>query len=207
MRIPRRFALLTAAVAVAALAASAADEPAPLLKPVTPPAERVRVRVQTSEEKSGFYHFAARIPKAKGKKGETEEVAVAFECRPGKSYVTAKKWQSWGYEVGPNRTGVLPELVIPATQLAPKVSRGLDVEVKIASVRLEIIEPPGGADTVVGCDLLLAMNDLTRNADRAYEPRLYFADQFLEFTVPSGAVKRLGTGNEPPPVRTAGVRT
>ncbi len=179
--------------------AGAADEPAPLLKPVTPGADRVRVRVATSEEGSGFYHFAARVPKAKGNKDEAVEVKVAFECRPGKSCVAAKKWKSWGFEVPANKSGVLPELVIPASQLAPKVSRGWDVEVKLTNLKLDIIDPPGAAGTVLGCDLLLSVSDLTKNADKAFEPRFYFADKFLELTVPSSAVKRAGGEGVPPP--------
>jgi hypothetical protein len=178
--------------------ARAADEPAPLLKPVAPNANSVRVRIATSEEDPGFYHFAARVPKPKGNKGEMADIKVAFEVRPGKSYVTAKKWQSWGYDIPANRTGILPELVIPAAQIAPKLSKGRDAEVRFPGLRLEIIEPPMGADSVLGCDLLVALNDLTKNADRAFEPRLYFADRFFELTVPSGSVKRPGTGDEPP---------
>src|SRR5262245_19779445 len=144
--------------------ASAADEPAPLLKPVALNANSVRVRVATSEEQIGFYHFAAQVPKAKSKKTEMVDIKVAFEVRPGKSYVTAKKWQSWGYEIPANKTGILPELVIPGVQLAPKLSKERDVEVRFPGLRLEIVQHPMGADTVLGADLLIAMNDLTKNA-------------------------------------------
>lgn len=178
--------------------AGAADEPAPLLKAVTPGPDRVRVRVATSEEGSGFYHFAARVPKAKNK-DEAVEITVAFECRPGKSCIAAKKWKSWGFEVPANKIGVLPELVIPASQIAPKTSRGSDVEVKLTNLKLDIIDSPGAAGTVLGCDLLLSVTDLTKNADKAFEPRLYFADKFLELTVPSSATKRAGGEGLPPP--------
>ena len=181
------------------ICASAADEPMPLLKPVAPNSNSVRVRVATSEEQIGFYHFAAQVPKAKSKKTELVDVKVAFEVRPGKSFVTSKKWQSWGYEVPANRTGILPELVIPGVQLAPKLSKEHDVEIRFPGIRVEIVDAPMGADTVLGADLLIAMNDLTKNADRAFEPRLYFADQFLELTVPVGSVRRPGTGEETPP--------
>src|SRR5262245_58489578 len=146
-----------------AAAALAADEPAPLLKPVTPTGGNVRVRVATTEKPHGFYHFAAQVPKAKDKKGEMVDVTVAFECRPNRSYVTAKKWQSWGYDIPANKVGVLPELVIPGVQLAPKTTKGRDVEVKITNLKVEIIEPPGNADTILKCDLLIPMNDFTRN--------------------------------------------
>lgn len=178
----------------------AADEPVQLIKPVVPSATSIRVRVPTSEEKPTFYHFAAQVPKARSKEGEMAKIRVALECRPGKSVVTAKKWESWGYEIPANRTGILPELVIRGVQLAPKLSRGgHDVEIRFPAIRVEIVEPPVGEESVLGCDILLAMNDLTKNADRHFEPRLWFSDQFLELTVPSGSVKRPGTGDEAPP--------
>ena len=154
------------------------------------------IQITTSEAKSGFYHIAAQIPKAKG---EMTEVTAAFEVRSGQSYVTAKKWQSWGYEIPTNKVGVLPALIIRAGQVAPKVSKGRDLEFRLTDVHLHIVEPPKGADTVIGCDLLLALNDVTKSVDRAYEPRLYFADNFLELTVPANSVKRPGTGDIPPP--------
>lgn len=193
MRLAFSFALL---VAFAALVG--ADElPAPFLKPVVPNANSVRVRIATSEEKGSFYHFAAKAPTAKGK-SEVVDVTVAFEVRPGPSYVTAKKWQSWGYDVPANKIGVLPELVIRGAQLAPKSNKGHDVDVRLPGIRLQIVEPPGNTDTVLGCDLLLSMSDVTKNTDRVFEPRLYFADQLFELTVPSGAIKRPGTGEEAP---------
>ena len=149
----------------------------------------------------GFLHIAARAPTADGKKGdkvETVEIRVALEVRPGRSVVAAKKWRSWGYEVPANKIGILRELVIPGVQLAPKTSKGRDVEVRFPGLRIEIVEPPGNADTVLGCDLLVSLSDLTKQTDRLFEPRLYFADQFLELTVPAGSVKRLGTGDDTP---------
>jgi hypothetical protein len=184
---------------LAATCVLAADEPAPLLKPVVPGAERVRVRIATSEEKGSFLHLRARVPKANGKKGEFVDVRAAFEVRPGRAVVSARKWQSWGYELPANRIGILPELVIPGAQLAPKSTAGRDVEVRFAGLRVEIVEPPANAATVLGCDLLISLSDLTKQTDRLYEPRLYFTDEFLELTVPAGSVKRPGTGSDPPP--------
>lgn len=198
MRHALELVLLIAMTSVSLLA-TAADESAPLLKPVVPGPNHVRVRVATSEEKIGFYHFAAQIPKYKGKKGETFDITVAFEVRPGKSFVTAKKWESWGYDIPANKIGILPELIIPGLQLAPQVTKGRDVEVRIPGLRVEIVEPPMEADKILGCDMLLAMNDLTKNADRAFEPRLYFGDPFMELSVPVGSVKRPGTGDDTPP--------
>jgi hypothetical protein len=193
--------LLSFTLLAGTVLALADEEPAPLLKPVTPAGSSVRVRVATTEKPHGFYHFAAQVPKKakKGEKGELVDVTVAFECRPGRSYVTVKKWQSWGYEVPANKVGILPELVIGGVQLAPKPTKGRDVEIKITGIRVEIVEPPGNADKIIGCDLLVAMNDFTKNSDRAFESRLYFADPFLEFTVSGKSVRPLGTGDDTPP--------
>jgi len=180
-------------------ASAALDEPAPLLKPVVPKGTGVRVRVATSHEKVGFYHIQARVPLPTGKPGATAAARAALEVRPGKSFVTARKWKSWGYEIPATKIGILPELVVPAVQVAPKpASGGRAVDVKFTGIRLEIVEPAANADTVLGCDLLLALNELTRDADRAFEPRLYFADQFLELTVAADALKRHDSGPEPP---------
>jgi hypothetical protein len=198
MRALVRFTLPVLLVAVAAIA-PAADDPVQLLKAVTPGTGSVRVQIPVAT--TGMFtdsQLKGQVPKAKGKKTDVVDVTIAFDTLPGKSNVSAKKWQSWGYEIPANRIGVLPELIIPATQLAPKVSKGRDVEVRIPSVSLEIIDPPAGSDQVFGSDLYIRINDLTKNADRAFEPRYYFGDKTLELTVPSTAIKKLGTGDEPP---------
>lgn len=195
MRFPSRFALLAPVVALAALAA-AAD---PLLKPVVPPNGSTRVRVPVTEDANTFMQFKARIPKPKGKKGETIDVTVAIETLPHTSVVTLKRWKEWGFEVPPTRTGVIPELVIPAAQLSPKPPKGPDIEVRIPAVPVEIVEPAAGADPTLGCDLYLCLRDLTKGSDRAFEPRVHFAGRFLELTVPNPAVARLNAGPAAPP--------
>ncbi len=196
MRAISRLALPVAMFALV-LTAVEAQEPGPLLKPVTPPKDTTRVRVQTSEENPIFYHFAAQIPDPKNK-DKMIDVVVAFESLPGKSYVSAKKWKSWGFEVPANRTATLPELIITGSQVLPKLSKGRDTVVKVTNIKVEIIEPTGDIDTVLLCDMLLPMNDLTKGADKAFETRMYFGDKFMEFTVPNTAVKRLGTGDDTP---------
>jgi hypothetical protein len=184
---------------LAAIGAPAADEPAPLLKSVVPPSSSIRVRIPVVEERGTTMQFKAQVPKGKGMKGETIEVAVGIETLPGPSFVSSKLWQSWGYEIPANKTAVLPELILLGTQVAPKTTKGRDVQVKIPAIRLEIIEPPGGAEKVRGCDIFLTLKELTKNADRKFETRLYFQDKFLELTIPSGSVKQSGTGDEAPP--------
>ncbi len=197
-----RLARASTLLAVAAIAlTAAADEPAPLLKPVTPQGSGARVRFAV-DGKSNMTdsQFKAQIQSAKikGKKGETIDVTVAFDTLPTKGYVSAKKWKSWGFEIPANKIGLLPELVVSGSQLAPKASKR-DVMIRIPSIALEIIDPPGGSDQVFGSDITLGMSDLTRNNDRFFEPRYYFGDKFLELTVLGTALKRLGTGDEVPP--------
>jgi hypothetical protein len=193
-----RLALPVAVLALAALVSAVPDDPAPLLKPVVPQGSGVRVRVPVH---TGNVHTDSQLKArvANSKTGETIDVTVAFDTLPGKSHVSTKKWKSWGFEVPANKIGVLPELVIPATQLAPKPSKGRDVEVKFAAVALEIVDPPAGSDLVFGSDLSIRLSELTKNADRTFEPRFYFGDTFLELTVPGGTVKRPGTGDGTPP--------
>ena len=189
-------------LATLVVATGRADEPAPLLKPVVPPSSSVRVRIPVIEERFTTMQFKAQVPmgpKGKGKKGDTIDVTVGIETLPGPSYVSSKLWESWGYEVPPNRIGTLPELQISGTQVAPKITKGRDVQIKWPSIRLEIIEPPGGSDKVRNTDIFLTLRDFTKGLDRTFETRLYFQDKFLELTVPASTVKRLGSGDEPPP--------
>jgi hypothetical protein len=193
-----------ASAIVASLVALGAPQPdqGPLLKPVVPSNNSIRVRIPVIEERGTTMQFKALIPKGPkgaGKKGDTIEVTVAIETLPGPSYVSAKLWQSWGYDIPGNKTAVLAELIIPASQSAPKTTKGRDVQVKLPSIAMDIIEPPGGAEKVRGCDIFLSVKELTKNADRTFETRFYFQDKFFELTVPSGSVKRLGTGEESPP--------
>lgn len=188
-----------AGAALAAVGAAPGDAPAPLLKAVVPTGSNVRVRVPVIEERMTTMQFKGKVPGARAKKGEMIEVNVGIENLPGPSYVSAKRWQSWGYEVPPNKIAVVPELILLGLQVAPKASKGFDVQIKMPAMRLEIIEPPGGVETVRGCDIFLSLKELTRNTDRTYLTRFYFQDKFFELTAPAGAVKRLGSGDEPPP--------
>jgi hypothetical protein len=177
----------------------AADIPAPLVKPVTPTGTGVRVRVPVAEDKGTFMQFKAQIPKLQGKKGEMIDVKVALDTLSYMGKVNSKRWKAWGFEVPANGAGVLPELVIPAGQLAPKPAQGRDVELRLVNMKLLVVEPPGGQDEFEGCDFALSLRDLTGGADRAFEPRVYFADRFLELTAPGGAIKKLNTGDAPAP--------
>lgn len=200
MRIVISLGILTAATLLS-VGAAPPPEPGPLLKPVAPSSNNVRVRIPVIEAQGTTMQFKALIPKGpkeKGKKGEMIEITVGIETLPGPSYVSAKLWQSWGYEIPADKTARLAELAIPASQIAPKATKGRDLQVKLPSIAMEIIEPPGGAELVRGCDIFLTLKELTKNADRTYETRFYFQDKYFELTVPSGSVKRLGTDEETP---------
>lgn len=205
-----RVALLLS-FAIFTVTVMAADEPAPLLKPVVPPSTGVRIHVPVVEERGVAMQFKAQVPRAKGK-SETIDVTVGIETLPGPSFVSSKLWKSWGYETPANGAAVLPELIILGSQIPAKPvkgkespkesssrSKGYDVQARIPSIRLEVIDPPGGAEKIRGCDLFITLKDLTKGADATFQPRFYFADKFIELTVPSGAVKRPGTGDEAPP--------
>jgi hypothetical protein len=196
----------TAVALFAAVGTVAAADPAPLVKPVTPAGAGVRVRVPVTEDKSTFMQFKAQIPKPQGKKGETIDIKVALDTLPNVSKVNPKRWKAWGFEVPGNNMGVLPELIIPAGQLAPKPTKGRDVELRLANVKLLLVEPPGGKEEYEGCDFALSLRDLTGGADRAFEPRVYFQDRFFELTAPGTTVKKLNAGEatSPDPAATAG---
>lgn len=196
-------------VAVALLAAVGtvvAADPAPLVKPVAPAGGGVRVRAPVTEDKSTFMQFKAQIPKPQGKKGEMIDVTVALDTLPNLARVNPKRWKAWGFEVPGNNMGVLPELIIPAGQLAPKPAKGRDTELRLTNVKLLLVELPGGGDEYDKCDFALSLRDLTGGAERAFEPRVYFADKFFELTAPGAAVKKLNTGEatSPDPAATAG---
>jgi hypothetical protein len=198
MRILSAVAFAVFSTLVTAFGAPPAAEPGPLLKPVVPSSTNTRVRIPVIEERGTTMQFKAQIPKGKAKKGETIDIVVGIETLPGPSYVSSKLWESWGYEVPPNRTAILKEITIPAWQIAPKTTKGQDVMIKIPSIAMEIIEPPGGADKVRGCDIFLTLKELTKGADRNFETRFYFPDKYFELSVPSGSVKRPGTGDVGP---------
>jgi hypothetical protein len=190
-----RFALFGLAVALAgSFAASAADEPPPpLLKPVTPAgAQQLRVRLPVTPGSPKTMSFNARL---KGKKqSEMIDVTVALDTLPGKSYVTTKKLQSWGYDVPKDKEFLLPELTFTAAQIAPKPMKGHDTAVRLTNIKLTVIDTPASSDdTVYLCDLSLSATTLYLGNERAMEPRISFGDKFFELTVPTTIAKRPGT--------------
>ncbi|MBA4064632.1 MAG: hypothetical protein C0501_13145 [Isosphaera sp.] len=219
MRLAARLLLMTAVAAGAGPAGTAQTppkpkdktapgDPAPLLKAVAPPAGGVRVRLPAAEGVFGdhynTYTVTGEVPLAKKKKtdkAETVPVRVRFDNSPfALARVTEAKWKGWGYEVPKNGPVVLPELILPASQVAPKAAKGADVRVRIPNVKLSVVRTLDDSDTVFGCDLDLAVGVLNLLADpKATEPRVYFADKLVEFTAPAAAVARPGTDAPPPP--------
>ena len=181
------------AVLAGGFAAPAADEPAPLLKPVTPPGTSLRVRLPVTPGFPKTTSFAAQVPNGK-KKSELIGVTVALDTLAGKSYVTAKKLESWGYDVPRDKEFLLPELVVTAAQVAPKPTKGHDVVVRLTNLKLTVIDNPASTDnTVHFCDFSLSSPTLYQGGERAMEPRLSFGDKFLELTVAPGVTRRPGT--------------
>ena len=196
MRLRGRLAASVVAIVALVALMPAADEPAaaPLLKEVKAGPGTLRVRIPV---KPGFpdpMSFAAQVPRAK-KKSELIDVKVAFEVMPGQSYVTVKKLESWGYEPGKAKEFVLPELLVPATQVSPKPTKGSDAVIRLSNVKLTVIADPASKDdTVHMADISLSSTTLFQYADRAADARTSFADKFIELTVPAAtAVRRPGT--------------
>jgi hypothetical protein len=183
-------------VLAASLSAPAADGPDPLLKPLTPTGTQARVRLPT---KGGFpdtLQFNAQVPHGKNK-GEVVDITVAVDTQPGKSFVAEKTVAAWGYEVPANKEFVLPELLVPAAQVAPARKGGRDVLVRLTNVKLHVVSPPADAkDQIYQCTIALSATDLYRGGEKAIEPRLSFGDHFLELTVPTAEPKK----TSPPPV-------
>ena len=172
---------------------AAADAPAPLVKPVAPGGGAVRVRLPM-QGKTATGAFKAQIPNPKGKKGATTEITLHVSTMSGGTTVSIQQWKAWGYEVPPDRTGVLPELIITSAQLAPKPAKGRDIEFRILNVKVPLYEAPGGEKGGINNALGIPLSSLTGGADRACEPRVHFADRFIELSAPAAAVKKLNTG-------------
>ncbi len=198
-----RIALCGLAVGLAtALSVFAADDPASLLKPVVPTGTQARVRVAVEGGAPRTMQFKAQVPHGKTK-AEMVSVSVAIDTQGGKSYVAAKTVEAWGYEVPKNKEFVLPELLVPAAQIAP-AKKGRDVLVRITNVKLYVTEPPAEAkNNIFNCNMSLCAADLYKGAEKTMEPRLAFADHFLELTVPATGLKRLDTDDTPLPNVTA----
>ncbi len=188
---------------VAVLSSAAADDPAPLLKPVVPTGTQVRVRVVVEGGAPRTMQFKAQVPHGKTK-AEMVAVSVAIDTQGGRSYVAAKTVEAWGYEVPKNKEFLLPELLVPAAQLAPTKKGGRDVLIRITNVKLYVAEPPAEAkNNIFNCTLSLCAADLYKGAERTMEPRLAFASHFLELTIPATGLKRLDTDDTPLPAVTA----
>lgn len=197
----RARSLLAVLLAAVGAAVGAAEAPPQLVKPVVPARAAVRARIPIAEDQRTAMQLKAQIA---GPKGKMIDVTVLLESLPQTGTVSLKKWKEWGFEVPADRVGVIPELIVAAAQVAPKPAKGRDIEVRLANVKVNIVEPPGGGDANA-FELFLSLGGLTGGAERRFEPRLHFADKFLELTVPATAVKRLSAGDatSPDPQATA----
>lgn len=186
--------LAAAALLVGGALAVAADPP-PLVAPVSPPGTAVRVRLPMLG-KTATSSFKARIPEPKGKTGGGADITLYVDTLFSGVTATTQQWKAWGFTVPADRNAVLPELVIPGGQLAPKPAKGRDIEFRLTNVRVSLYEAPGGDKGGITNTLTVPLGALTGGADRASEPRVHFADRFIELTAPAAAVKRLNTGDD-----------
>ena len=192
MRARNRLAPLGLAVVFSATLASAADEPAPLLKPVIPAGTNLRVRLPVTPGFPKVVSFPAQVPNGK-KKSQLMDVVVAYDTLANPSYISAKKLVLLGYDPGKAKEFVLPELLVPAAQIAPKVAKEADVVVRFTNLKFIVVpETASMDDTIHFCDMSLSGSTLFQNREQALEPRLSFADKFLELTVPA-TTRRLGS--------------
>jgi hypothetical protein len=174
-------------------------------KPVTPPSGAVRVRIALTDEVTGFCHFRAYLPRIKRPPSSklskdlspseaagsgTIPLTVIYEARPGRSIVSVKKWRYWGFEVPPpGKKAILPELLIPATQLLLPRQQNQDVWIRLTQIPLELVDLPGDGDTILGSDMLLSVSDLTRHAEHRWQPHFHLGELHLDLTVPIGQVR------------------
>jgi len=194
MRFPGRAALFGLLVGLSiALSASAAEPPTSLLKPVTPAGGQVRVRLPVTPGFPKCMSFPAQVPNGK-KKSELIKVTVALDTLPGTSYIMSKKLEALGYEVPNSKEFLLPELVIRAGQISPKLPKGHDTAIRLTNIKLTVIETPAGSDNnVYDSDLSVSSAALYQGAERTLMPRVSFGDKFLEMNVPTAIIKRPGT--------------
>jgi len=183
---------LAAVVLLGGAALAGAAEP--LVKPVAPPGNAVRIRLPMVG-KTASCVFKAQIPKPKGKPGEVNEITLHVGTHSGVSS-TIQQWKAWGFEVPADRNAELPELIIPGILVTPKPAKGRDIEFKLTKIKVSLYEAPGGEKGGISNALSLPLSALTGGADRVFEPRVHFADRLIELSAPATAVKKLGTGAE-----------
>src|SRR5438105_2832229 len=97
------------------------DKDTALLKPVTPPAGQNRVRILLSEGSNKAIQCKAQVPTPKGKKGDATDAMIALDTA-GRSIVTGKMIEKWGFPMPAGKTFILPELLVVANQLVPKTT-------------------------------------------------------------------------------------
>ena len=194
MQFPLRTTVFGSLLAVS-LAVCAADEPPPLLKPVNVVGSSVRVRLPVTPGEPTTMSFNAQLPHGTNKQ-QMVDVVVALDTMHGKSYISAKKWESWGYNKPNTPEVILPELYVAAGQISPKPMQGHDVVVRLANLKLTLVNHTASPDGLIHqCDLCLSAQTLFSANERSFQPHVSFSDKFLEFTVPQTMVKKLGTSD------------
>lgn|SRR5262245_22251132 len=195
MRVVSRLTLCGLAVGlVAMVASSAADDLAPLLKTITPGKSQLRVRIPMTGGTHDISQISGKVSGGGTQQKKEFDVRVALSSQPGQCHIAAKKLESWGFPVPKNREFILPELLIPAVQIAPEAKQGRDVVVRFTNIKLQVVDVPAAAmNNIYTCDFSLTITELFKGTEKTMEPRLAFKDEFLELSVNANAVKSLGT--------------
>jgi hypothetical protein len=190
MRSSLHTAALGSLLAACALGSAA---PPPLLKPVAPggDAARLRFAAVVPKDQPADAVFKARIAKPKGKKGEYTDITLIVTSLSMPVH-SIQQWKAWGFEVGADRVGVLPELVLTGAQTnAPKTAKGRDAEYRVTNLKVPLYEAPGGEKGGVTNVLTVPFSALTG----AGETRFHVGDGFLEFT--ARGARKLATSDQP----------
>lgn len=182
---------------LAACALGSAADPPPLLKPVTPTGDAARLRFAAvgPKDQPADATFKARIAKPKGKKGEYTDITLVVTSLSMPVH-SIQQWKAWGFEVGADRIGLLPELVLTGAQTnAPKTAKGRDAEFRVTNLKVPLYEAPGGEKVGVTNVLTVPFSALTGGNDRGAEPRFHVGDGFLELT--ARGARKLVTSDQP----------
>ena len=190
-------------------------------KATLPPAGAVRVQVPLTEQGTGRLYFSAQLPlpggslqfknrpkpaDARAEIDQRTTIKVTYDALLGsRSVVSKKKWQQWGFPLPPaGQLATIPELWIPAVQLAPNPKQHRDVQIRLTNLNVELVESPEETCTIFGSDLLLLASDLTRHNEARWQPHLHFSRNYLELTVPQNQIRRLETAEILPREKASG---
>jgi hypothetical protein len=77
--------------------------------------------------------------------------------------------------------------------------KGRDIEYRLKDIKVSLYEAPGGDKAGISNHLGISVSMLTNNSDALLEPRVHFADRYIELSAPNGSLKKLNTGEPTSP--------